>query len=38
MALLPILEAPHPILSQKARPVNDSEFGPEAGPNPQRYG
>lgn len=29
MALLPILEAPHPILSQKARPVNDTEFGPE---------
>lgn len=29
MALLPILEAPHPILSQKARPVTDSEFGPE---------
>ena len=29
MALLPILEAPHPILSQKARTVTDSEFGPE---------
>ena len=29
MALLPILEAPHPILSQKARSVTDSEFGPE---------
>ena len=29
MALLPILEAPHPILSQKARSVDESEFGPE---------
>ena len=29
MALLPILEAPHPILSKKARPVEASEFGPE---------
>lgn len=29
MAILPILEAPHPILSQKARPVEASEFGPE---------
>ena len=29
MALLPILEAPHPILSQKARVVTDDEFGPE---------
>ena len=28
MALLPILEAPHPILSQKARAVTDDEFGP----------
>lgn len=27
MALLDILEAPHPILSQKARPVRDDEFG-----------
>lgn len=27
MALLPILEAPHPILSKKARPVTDDEFG-----------
>ena len=26
---LPILEAPHPILSQKARVVTDDEFGPE---------
>ena len=29
MALLPILEAPHPILSQKARVVAETEFGPE---------
>ena len=29
MALLPILEAPHPILSKKARPVAESEFGSE---------
>ncbi len=29
MALLPILEAPHPILSKKARPVEESEFGPD---------
>lgn len=28
MALLPILEAPHPILSKKARDVKASEFGP----------
>lgn len=28
MALLPILEAPHPILSQKASAVTDEEFGP----------
>ena len=27
MAVLPILEAPHPILSQIARPVRDDEFG-----------
>jgi len=27
MALLPILEAPHPILSQKARMVETTEFG-----------
>lgn len=27
MALLPILEAPHPILSKKARPVREDEFG-----------
>ena len=26
-ALLPILEAPHPILSKKARPVAENEFG-----------
>jgi peptide deformylase len=29
MALLEILEAPHPILSKKARPVRPDEFGPE---------
>lgn len=29
MALLDILEAPHPVLSQKARRVRDDEFGPE---------
>lgn len=29
MAILPILEAPHPILSKKARPVRDDEFTPE---------
>ena len=29
MALLDILEAPHPILSKKARPVREDEFGPE---------
>ena len=29
MAILPILEAPHPILSAAARPVTDDEFGPE---------
>ena len=29
MALLPILEAPHPILSKKARPVTENEFGAE---------
>lgn len=28
MALLDILEAPHPILSKKARRVHDDEFGP----------
>jgi len=28
MAILPILEAPHPVLSQKARPVTSDEFGP----------
>lgn len=28
MAILPILEAPHPILSKKARPVRDDEFTP----------
>lgn len=27
MALLPILEAPHPILSKKARSVSEDEFG-----------
>ncbi len=29
MALLPILEAPHPVLSKKARPVAENEFGAE---------
>ena len=29
MALLEIFEAPHPILSQKARLVRDDEFGPD---------
>ena len=29
MALLTILEAPHPILSQRARAVREDEFGPE---------
>ena len=29
MAILPILEAPHPILATVARPVEDAEFGPE---------
>ena len=29
MALLPILEAPHPILSKKAQLVTDAEFGSE---------
>jgi len=29
MAILPILEAPHPVLSKKARRVVDDEFGPE---------
>ena len=29
MALLPILEAPHPVLKKKAREVRDDEFGPE---------
>jgi len=29
MALLDILEAPHPLLSQKARAVRDDEFGPD---------
>ncbi len=28
MAVLEIIEAPHPILSKKARPVRDDEFGP----------
>jgi peptide deformylase len=28
MAILDIIEAPHPILSQKARPVREDEFGP----------
>ena len=28
MALLPIIEAPNPILKQKARAVSDDEFGP----------
>ena len=29
MAILTILEAPHPVLSRKARPVRDDEFTPE---------
>lgn len=29
MAILDILEAPHPVLSQRARPVRDDELGPE---------
>jgi len=29
VAILPILEAPHPILATVARPVEDAEFGPE---------
>ena len=29
MAVLPILTVPNPLLSQKARPVRDDEFGPE---------
>lgn len=29
MAVLPILTVPNPLLSQKARPVRDEEFGPE---------
>lgn len=29
MAVLDIIEAPHPILSKKARPVREDEFGPE---------
>ncbi len=29
MSLLPIIEAPDPILSAKARPVREDEFGPE---------
>ena len=29
MAILNILEAPHPILSQVAREVQEEEFGPE---------
>ena len=28
MALLDIIEAPHPILSARAREVTDDEFGP----------
>ena len=27
MAILPIIEAPHPILSARARPVREDEFG-----------
>ena len=27
MALLPIIEAPHPVLTKKARPVGEDEFG-----------
>lgn len=29
MAILDIIEAPHPILSKVARPVRDDEFGPD---------
>ena len=29
MALLPILEAPHPVLKKKAREVREDEFGAE---------
>ena len=29
MALLPIIEAPHPVLSKKARIVTPDEFGPD---------
>ena len=29
MAILPILEAPHPILAAAARPVEDEEFNPD---------
>ena len=29
MAILPIIEAPHPILSKKAREVGSEEFGPQ---------
>ena len=29
MAILEILEAPHPVLAAKARPVAEDEFGPE---------
>ena len=29
MSLLKILTAPHPVLKKKARPVEESEFGPE---------
>jgi peptide deformylase len=29
MAILPIIEAPHPVLAKTARPVAESEFGPE---------
>jgi peptide deformylase len=29
MAILPIIEAPHPVLSKRARPVSEDEFGPD---------
>ena len=29
MAILTIVEAPHPVLAKRARNVDDSEFGPE---------
>lgn len=29
MAILPILEAPHPVLSKIAKPVRDDQFGPD---------